>query len=53
MGELNLRDAAKRLRLSYRQILRLVKSGALLSRREGRERVVKESDVFRYFKNGH
>lgn len=52
MGDLSLREVAKKLRLSYRQVLRLVKTRRLDSRRNGRERVVSAKSVYRYFENG-
>ena len=52
MGDMNLREVAKRLKLSYRQVLRLVKTGCLRSKRKGSERFVAVKDVYGYFENG-
>jgi AraC-like DNA-binding protein len=48
MDELNLKQTARKLRMSYRHVKRLVKTAQLLSRKKGRQRFVSVAEVLRF-----
>lgn len=48
MEALNLKETAKKLRMSYRHVKRLVKKGQLISMRKGRQRFVSLAEVVRF-----
>lgn len=43
-----MQDAAKKLRISYRHLKRLIKDGRIESKRRGRERIVSVKSIYRY-----